>query len=677
MLINTNIFRPAALAFNKDGVYTRIPRGTVAYKKFWDEERARCLNGYKTPLGSISGYFYFYLNYTRIQVVIPTPDENGKIVENDDGSIRGERIEDFPRFWDSDKQYFDYLEEAEKKGKHSTVLKCRGRGYSWKSGSMLCRNYFLIPNSKSYAIASDKGFLLGRDGILSKAWEIMSFIDLNTPFAKRRHVADTGMHKRASYKVNINGIETEKGYKSEILGITLNNDPQKARGIRGKLIIWEEAGKFPNLSTAWNISRSSMEQGNTVFGLMCAQGTGGTNTGDFEGLSELFNNPKGYNILPINNIWDENIPEGTKSAFFVPEYMNYEGSMDSEGNSLIQHANTQIDLNRKTVLENTKDTQAFKRYVAEHPRTPREAMLQLSGNIFPVQELQGILARLELDKDYELSLIKGRFLIDQNGVIQLKEDQTSRIIYNYPHKAEDNTDAPIIIYEPPQENSGVIPHGLYIAGIDPYDHDQSQTNSLGSTFIINKLTNRIVAEYTARPETSKEYYEQVRRLLIYYNARALYENERKGIFDYFESKNCLYLLCPEPRLIKDVIKKPGTSRAYGIPMPIQIKNYGIGLIKQWLLEDNPANKDVQNMHRIRSQALLKELITFDSDKNTDRVMALLCLMYQLAEERTYTPDTERANTKAFHKSEFFTRVNPSSVIHNSQNSYRQQPNIWN
>ena len=41
---------------------------------------------------------------------------------------------------------------------------------------MLVRNYELIPGSKSFAVASEQKFLIG-DGLLTKAWQIMDFID--------------------------------------------------------------------------------------------------------------------------------------------------------------------------------------------------------------------------------------------------------------------------------------------------------------------------------------------------------------------------------------------------------------------------------------------------------------------------------------------------------------------
>lgn len=628
-------FRTAALHFKEFGTYTRLPKGSRSHKAYWDEETRRCQKGYHCGWDEISGYFYWYLNYSPIQIVIPKKNDAGIVIVNEDGSIQGDRIEDFPAYWDGDYQYYGYLDEAEKAGKHGVVLKTRGRGYSFKGGSMMNRNYFLYKNSKSYAIASEKEFLI-KDGLLSKAWEMMSFVDKHTPWSKRRQYADLPMHKRASFRSTLDGIEVEDGYKSEIIGITLKNDPQRARGKRGKLILWEEGGKFPGLLQAWQIARPSMEQGRTTFGLMVAFGTGGTEGGDFDSLAELFDNPKGYNVLPVNNIWDEGV-EGKMSGFFMPEYMNMEGSMDDEGNSLIDHAKKIIQQDRKIILENTRDTNAYKRAIAEKPITPREAMMKLSGNIFPVQDLAGVLARLELDRDYEKKLTKGFFVVDELGNCEFKEDKVAKILNNYPIRKEDNKNAPIIIYEPPiTDKDGNIPYGIYLAGIDPYDHDHSQTDSLGSTFVINKLTGRLVAEYTARPETADEYYEQVRRLLLYYNARALYENAKLGIFKYFEHQNSLHLLCDEPFWIGDIIKNPGASQKKGLRMPIEIKNYGTGLIKQWLVKDYDTVSKI--LHKIRSKGLLEELIKYDPDKNADRVMALMCLVYQLETEKRFIPD---------------------------------------
>lgn len=654
-MVNSDSFREAALTFEEHGTYCKYPVGSRSYMNYWREEARRCLKGHHIGSDYIPGYFYFYLNYSRIYLAIEKRDEQGNVILSEDGRSEADRIETFPAFWDGDYKYFHYLDEAENAGKHGVVLKARGRGYSFKGGSMLNRNFFLIKGSKSFAIADSKEYLIG-DGILTKAWEMMDFINTHTAWAKRRQVKNTDLHRRASYKALVNGKEVEKGYKSEIQGVTLKNDPDRARGKRGKLILFEEGGKLPGLLQAWEVARPSVEQGRASIGLMVAFGTGGTEGANFEGLQELFENPKGHNILAVNNVWDEGTTD-KQCGFFVPEYSNLEGYYDKDGNSDIVQAKKSIELERERITKHSKDLNTIKRHVAEHPMTPREAMMQLEGNMFPAQDLLGVLARLELDSKYEDTLFKGRMVIDPEGNIDFREDKDLRMIYTYPLAKGDPKDAPVIIYEMPvRDSSGAIPYGVYVGGIDPYDHDISSTSSLGSTVIINKLSGKIVAEYTARPQTSKDYYEQCRRLLLFYNARALYENNVKGIYDYFEGQGSLYLLCEEPKLIQDIIKKPSLTRKLGMKMHDEIKRFGEGLILQWLITDYDKEKNLKNLHKIRSQPLLKELIAYNGEKNTDRVMALMMAIYQINEERRYIPTVDDGPKYIpAHKQDFFNR----------------------
>lgn len=198
---------------------------------------------------------------------------------------------------------------------------------SFKGGSMLVRNYMLFPGSKNFAIASEQKFLVG-DGLLTKAWQIMDFLDKHTAWAKQRLVS-TRMERTSGYKITDEfGKQTEQGYLSSITGITLKNDPERVRGTRAKLVLWEEAGKFPSLLDAWRIEQPSVETDDgKAFGLMICFGTGGTEGSSFDGLKELFYKPKSYNVLSFPNIWDDG-RESTECGFFVPAYSNLESFGD-------------------------------------------------------------------------------------------------------------------------------------------------------------------------------------------------------------------------------------------------------------------------------------------------------------------------------------------------------------
>ena len=269
-IVNSDKFRQAALFFEKNGCYTFAPEGTTDYFNYWKQEQQRCLNGYTAPDGDqITGYHYFYLNYSPIMKLVETEytDRNGT------KRTRRERLFRFPDFCDYDWFYYNAIEQAEDEGKHMVVLKARARGYSFKGASMLCRNYFLIPKSKNFAVASEQKFLTG-DGLLTKAWQIMDFLDKHSGWAKRRLRA-TSLERTSGFKVKdeITGKEVEDGYLSSVTGITLKNDPERIRGTRGRLFLWEESGKFPDIKQAWQIARPSVETDDGVaFGLMIAFG---------------------------------------------------------------------------------------------------------------------------------------------------------------------------------------------------------------------------------------------------------------------------------------------------------------------------------------------------------------------------------------------------------------------
>ncbi len=1005
---NSDKFRLPAIHFQEHGVYCSAPYGSTEYMQFWEDESNKCINGYTADDGDwVSGYNYFYLNYCPILrlVTIPYIDKDGR------RRIKRDKIREFPDFYDYDYYFFSGVNDAEAAGQHMAVLKARGKGYSFKGASMLCRNYYHIPESKSYALASESEYLT-RDGILSKAWDLMDFIDEHTAWAKKRQAVNTKLHRRASILTTDEmGNKIEIGYKSEIIGVSLKNEPNKARGKRGKLILFEEAGSFRDILQVWQIARPSVEEDGVAYGLMLAFGTGGDEDSKFSGLKELFYRPSGYNIRAFENIWDEGA-SGTTCGFFVPAYANMsvtDGNglrlyMDKDGNTLIDKALEYSMSERQKVVEGASDARAIDRFIAENPHTPQEAVLELTGNIFPKKDLMHQLTLVRTNKKLKNFKQVGD-LIQSGGEILWKQKKSGDIT-EYPLDKHSDPTGSIVIWEHPVKDA---PHGLYIAGCltpgekvmtdiglmnvedidhsrklinkdgqlvnintllryekqdtkiyevkvsntyrtttftgehpiyiskpylkenktidsdkfdfnfirmrdvevgdwikvpniyrknidnsdkeflndplfykflgmwlgdgwcqndgkvymafnksefnykyeytqlvkklfnksvycrdrdgsyecsfsmkdlneylfnnfgkgangkyipewvkyldeskkqalllgyldtdgcitkhskgyysmeyvsinlelleaiqniafsiglissisklrsatsqkikgrvinskacyhlrfgnydtisfaqrfdstaiyntklekinlndivsykrnrqgcffdktldyiyfqikeineslytgtvynfdcethtfmcehitthncDPYDHDKAGTNSLGSTFIYKRFQgfeeyyDMIVAEYTGRPDTAEEYYENVRLLLLYYNAKLLYENERKGIFPYFTSKHSDYLLADQPDIISDIIGKSSVNRKKGIHMTTQIIDYSEGLVKEWLNgEYAPGHK---NLERIMSEPLLEELIQYNDKGNFDRVRALQCIM---------------------------------------------------
>lgn len=626
---NSDKFRGPALQYLATGHYCQYPEGTSEFYTYWDKQMDRCKYGYTADDGDfISGYNYFYLNFCPIQRIIYNT------ITNVDGSTTIKKTRDlqFPDFYDYDYYFFQAVEQAETEGKHLCALKSRRKGYSYKNAAMACRNYYLFAGSKTYIYASNKQYLT-EDGILTKAWDYMDFIDKNTAWGKKRSV-NTQMRKRAGfYTKDEYGNEVELGFKSEIIGVTLKDNPDVVRGKAGKLIIFEEAGSFSELGAAWQIARPSVEQDGMAFGTMIAFGTGGDEDSHFETLKDMFYNPDGYNCLGFDNIWDET-PSDKKCGFFIPQYTNMDfrddkGNrlyMDVDGNTLRKKSLEYILTDRRKVIENATNSVAVDRYVAEHCITPQEACLEFGGNIFPKKELQEQLAKIRINKHLSNHKQVGDLVWNTDGSLKWVIKKLGDITH-YPLKRDDDPTGSIVIWEHPVPDA---PIGLYILGVDPYDHDQSGTNSLGSTFVYKRFQSFenyydiIVAEYTGRPQTAEEYYENLRKLAIYYNGRIMYENERKGLFPYFTAKHCDYLLADQPDIISDIVGNSKVQRKKGCHMNKQIKQWGEGLIKDWLNEEQAPGK--KNLHNILSEPLLEELISYNDTGNFDRVMALMQVM---------------------------------------------------
>jgi hypothetical protein len=659
MLINTEEFQRTAQFFNKYGYYCDAPPGTYDHKQFWDEEIKRCLEGYSVGGTHITGYHYFYLNYCPIlRTVVDSYEITGQ-------QSSGKKELAFPAFWDGDYRYFHFVEQAIRDGKHIVVLKARGKGFSYKGAAMCDRNFFLKRGSKNFVLASEKEFLI-KDGFLNKCWDYMSFINDNTAWSKRRQKVDKDIHKRASFIEYQNGVEIEKGYKSEIMGVSLKDDPDKARGKRGELIFFEEAGKFPGLLEAWTVARPSVEDGAITVGTLIAFGTGGEEGSDFEGLREMFYSPDAYNIYTHENIWDEGAG-GTKCGYFAPTYENATGFMDENGNSDEARARQFYTDRRKTIRETSKDPTQIDRYTAEHPFTPREAMLSIGTNNLPVAELQAWQNYLYSHPHLINMGVTGKLARIPEGIKFILDD-TLKPIYQFPHKQNQDNSGCIVQYQAPFRDSdtGKVPAHMYIISHDPYAQDHTTGSvSLGSAFVIKRPNNlsqpddMIVASYIGRPNSTDEYNDNLFKLAQYYNAKIGFENDRGDVLGYAKRFRMLHYLEEEFEMeYNSNIPKSSVKRGYGMHMTPQRKAQGELYLRDWLKTPRGRMMNGEyklNMHLIYDPAVLEELIKYNREGNFDRAMALMVGMYYLKEieYKQFRIKSVGDNTNNFWKRDLF------------------------
>jgi hypothetical protein len=382
ILEDMDYFIEPRLHFEKYGYYTAAdedPDPRSPYRKYWDEQMRRSLEGYERPDGEwISGYNYFYWNFGTI--LLTSKKKGAKT--SDKGKTQANRGRSYPDMWEIDYFYFHYLDQAEENGLYAALLKCRGMGASFKSANMTLRNYFLLRESNSFVMASSESYLFG-DGIMDKIKDQEAFIQINTAYVKDKIISKMGHMKSGDKEKSIGDVHV--GFLSEVEAVN-TKDPQKSRGKRGKLIIHEEAGSNKHLIKSWGICDKSLDDKGFVFGMQLAMGTGGDEESDFLGLTNLFFKPKGYDVYAMPNVFDKN-GQG-ESGFFMGEYMNYGAFYNKDGVSDVIAALALIFSNRVKMQNSLQDADAIAQKKAEGALTPLEAIVSMEFSLFPRELLR-------------------------------------------------------------------------------------------------------------------------------------------------------------------------------------------------------------------------------------------------------------------------------------------------
>ena len=641
-LENMDFFRERAIFFQKHGKYTNlIPNGNPKsdYALFWKEEIRRWKYGLVREDGEwIPGLLYFYWNYTQIAL---TKQDNRQLKRSD-------RVRNFPKPWLGDYLFYHYVDQAQNAGQHCKLLKTRGIGFSFKCSAWSPCNMYIKPGSQNpnFHLASEKTFLSGDKGIWGKVLDNLDWIAEHTPLPKLRLVdGKRSMELQLGYE-DEHGIR--KGLLSSVFGISMKDNPDKARGIRGPLIHYEEDGLFPNLEKAWNVNRKAVEDGGVASGTMFAGGTGGVEGASFEGSEKLFYSPGAYNIYGVPNVYDKNTTGETECGFFWAGYINRNLCYDLvNGEPDVTKALVEICLERYKVKYSSSDANAITQKKAEEPITPQEAIMRTEGTTFPVADLKEHLESIMVGREKWIGAhYVGDLVYNNLGEVEwrLNGDKTPLRSYD---SVGDRTGA-VEIFEMPKVNANnEIPWGRYIAGIDPIDADEGP--SLFSCQVLDTFTDRIVAEYTGRPRRARDAYEICLRLLRFYNAEANYEANLKGLFSYFDERNALRYLADTPQILRDMdfIKQTNLygNKAKGTHANQQINKFGRLRWADWMLtetDDSTVENPKLKLQTLRSTALIEECIKWNQDGNFDRVSAGI-MLFILREDRFKRTKSLREN----------------------------------
>ena len=687
ILENMDYFRPSALHYERYGTFTNLrpnANPNSEYGKWIREERRRIWDGYVRESDGewVTGYMYWFLNYSPMMLskIREYKDKNGKKKK----SKRADRVEALPECWEGIYWRFHCLDQSSNGGlynnfdggQHMAELASRGKGKSYSLASIL--NHIFVVGENEEAHEKVKGIVtayqkeyLTKDGVLNKFVDMANFCATNTQFPRKRLKNSL---QEMTWIMGYKDVELdiERGTQNTVLGVSSKDDESKLRGKRAAKILIEEFGTFPRLVDLYNVLLPSVQEGDIVFGQIYMLGTAGDNESDFAGAQEIMYNPKGYNMYAIPNVYDKFNQGKPYFVFFFPGYVNRKGCYNENGVSDVIKALIEILMNRYRVKYNSTDPNTIIKTIAEVPITPAEAIVKTGVNMFPVADLTERIGQLDANPTEYDDVYVGDLVFNKEGQVEYKPT-SAQPIRDFPHK-DNKIEGAIELYQMPEidKNIGKPFNDRYILGADPYDDDESNTMSLGSIFVLDLWTDKIVAEYTGRPLYADDYYEICRKLCLFYNGRLNYEYNKKGLFSHFSTRNSLYLLTDVLDFLKEkqMMKDGYGNKSKGTNASPAINAYARSRLRSWLLSPVPIMQTIDGEEKevlvprlftVRNRALLKELINYNSEGNFDRISAMGMLML-LREDRMirYQGDVskekqEKANSSYDGNDPFFKR----------------------
>ena len=631
---DADYFRQAALFYLKNDCYTKLRPNSnpnSEYRKYWREELRRCREGLIRQSDGmyVTGFLYWFLNYCPMMVNFYK-----------EGQKKAIRKESFGFFFEGIWWRSIYLYNAREQGHHAIELAKRGCAKSYFLATIMSHNLIVGESEATHKrcitvlTAAQKEYLKDdKDGTLNKFIPELSFVIDNTPFPNLLlKNSPNEMSWQMGYKKPNGAIG---GSMNQVLGVSAKDDSDKLRGKRG-WILYEEMGTFDGLLELYDVTRKSVEDGDYTFACMYLVGTANNKESSFLSAKKLLYAPNSYNIQSVPNVYDKKGSGKDTFGFFFPAYINRAGCYNKDGISDVIKALLQVLMARYKAKYGADPTSVL-RVIAEDPITPAEAIIKVKDAYFPVASLQERADTLDKNPSLYDDIYVGELYTTGTGEIEFRPTDDIPI-RTYP--VDNDTKGALEIYSmPKKDREGKVFNDRYIIGVDPYDNDQAESHSLYSIFVLDTFVDNLVAEYTGRTNFADEAHDMVLKLCIFYNAKALYESNKKGLYSYMEKTRNTFRLADTPEYLRDkqLVKYSSFgSNAKGVNVSANINNFANRLIKDWLLMKVPIEvkqedghieiQEVPKLYTLKTRALIEEAIQFNPDINVDRIRALGILM---------------------------------------------------
>ena len=694
IVINIERLSKAADTFDEYGTYCDYDPSTPAYESFWQRETSRRKKGvfikaklyYKDipkffdanttdeeresllqPL-RITGAHYTYLNYGRIE---RTPNDKERARLKREGAEHVETVMGFPRYWDGDYWNFKIDEFIANNKFHLTKAKARRKGFSYKRGSQAANTINLFPNVTVTLAADQLAYLTDKGATTFMAKKCLDHFEEHT-FWRRGYISEAIDDILLGYRVSTKGLKNF-GWMSNLYSVACGKNESAAVGKKAIEIDFEEAGKFPNLQKALDVTLSNTESGAISVGTIRVYGTGGTKGANWAAFSKAFYNPKMNKMLCMENVWDIN-KRHEVCGFFFPQVWDCEPYVE-RGNSIIFTAYAWDKQDKENHFHNN-DSETHIIYKAQRANTPAEAFINTTENMFASPELN--LHVSDLINDNATRFFQdGWIIVNDLGNSNkaefipkaecIKRDifgkgRFHEFVNQVPHGSRDDTHGCVRMYYRPFLVNGEVPKDLYFVSVDAYKVDKAQKDvtdkhSLYSAQVwmrsntITPYPNQklLVCEYIGRLDTMEQNDIVTMGMCLMYNAECCPEaGTGETVSNFIKYKLRRYLMLDPTNANTRKLTNPNNND-YGIVIGDGDKKYnGLRMLKEFIYEPlsyTADGKPIRRLKSISSVRLLLECQRFTAEGNFDHISAAIVAMYVFLADSLNTKRLVEGNTE--------------------------------
>jgi hypothetical protein len=694
IVINIERLSKAADTFDEYGTYCDYDPSTPAYESFWQRETSRRKKGvfikaklyYKDipkffdanttdeeresllqPL-RITGAHYTYLNYGRIE---RTPNDKERARLKREGAEYVETVMGFPRYWDGDYWNFKIDEFIANNKFHLTKAKARRKGFSYKRGSQAANTINLFPNVTVTLAADQLAYLTDKGATTFMAKKCLDHFEEHT-FWRRGYISEAIDDILLGYRVSTKGLKNF-GWMSNLYSVACGKNESAAVGKKAIEIDFEEAGKFPNLQKALDVTLSNTESGAISVGTIRVYGTGGTKGANWAAFSKAFYNPKMNKMLCMENVWDIN-KRHEVCGFFFPQVWDCEPYVE-RGNSIIFTAYAWDKQDKENHFHNN-DSETHIIYKAQRANTPAEAFINTTENMFASPELN--LHVSDLINDNATRFFQDGWIVVNNlgnsnkaefipKAECIKRDifgkgRFHEFVNQVPHGSRDDTHGCVRMYYRPFLVNGEVPKDLYFVSVDAYKVDKAQKDvtdkhSLYSAQVwmrsntITPYPNQklLVCEYIGRLDTMEQNDIVTMGMCLMYNAECCPEaGTGETVSNFIKYKLRRYLMLDPTNANTRKLTNPNNND-YGIVIGDGDKKYnGLRMLKEFIYEPlsyTADGKPIRRLKSISSVRLLLECQRFTAEGNFDHISAAIVAMYVFLADSLNTKRLVEGNTE--------------------------------